>query len=189
MLYTAGYNKDQPSEVLLDRETLYKSTFKAKSDFVNTPIPEVGFKGIWDMFSQEEVVFMIMDPFGGKMNEISEFETPFPHRKRNLYNIQYMVKWDADGVEESNKHLRWIRVLYWYMRPYVTRSPRGAYVNYRDLDLGTNNLVKTSYQEARTWGVKYFKGNFERLARVKNEVDPDNFFRNEQSIPPLSSLL
>ncbi|GMN64431.1 hypothetical protein TIFTF001_033496 [Ficus carica] len=189
VLYIAGYNKDQPLEVLLDRETLYKSKFKAKSDFVNTPIPEVGFKGIWDMFSQEEVVFMIMDPFGGKMNEISEFETPFPHRKGNLYNIQYMVKWDADGVGESNKHLRWIRVLYWYMRPHVTRSPRGAYVNYRDLDLGTNNLVKKSYQEARTWGVKYFKGNFERLARVKNKVDPDNFFRNEQSIPPLPSLL
>ena len=29
---------------------------------------------------------MIMDPCGGRMNEISESETPFPHRKGNLYN-------------------------------------------------------------------------------------------------------
>uniref|UniRef100_A0A2N9JB54 FAD-binding PCMH-type domain-containing protein n=1 Tax=Fagus sylvatica TaxID=28930 RepID=A0A2N9JB54_FAGSY len=49
----------------------------------------------------------------------------------------------------------------------------------------TNKKGNTSYLEARVWGVKYFKGNFKRLAQVKSEVDPDNFFRNEQSIPPL----
>jgi len=29
--------------------------------------------------------------------------------------------------------------------------------------------------------------NFKRLAKVKTKVDPLNFFRNEQSIPPLVS--
>ncbi|KAL5200412.1 hypothetical protein ABZP36_021615 [Zizania latifolia] len=42
-----------------------------------------------------------------------------------------------------------------------------------------------SYEKARVWGEAYFKGNFERLAAVKAKVDPDNFFMNEQSIPPL----
>nr|CAB3486565.1 unnamed protein product [Digitaria exilis] len=41
------------------------------------------------------------------------------------------------------------------------------------------------YYAAKVWGEKYFKGNFERLAAVKGKVDPDDFFRNEQSIPPL----
>nr|CAB3484048.1 unnamed protein product [Digitaria exilis] len=41
------------------------------------------------------------------------------------------------------------------------------------------------YEKAKVWGEKYFKGNFERLAAVKGKVDPDDFFRNEQSIPPL----
>ncbi|KAK2985535.1 hypothetical protein RJ640_015860 [Escallonia rubra] len=44
---------------------------------------------------------------------------------------------------------------------------------------------KTSYEEASVWGVKYFKDNFKRLAEVKAMVDPDYFFRSEQTIPPL----
>ena len=77
----------------------------------------------------------------------------------------------------------------WASRPttYMSKNPRTGYVNYRDLDLGTNELEGnvTSYAKARIWGEKYFRGNFERLAAVKAMVDPDDFFRNEQSIPPL----
>ncbi|KAJ7015310.1 Cannabidiolic acid synthase [Populus alba x Populus x berolinensis] len=49
-----------------------------------------------------------------------------------------------------------------------------------------NNLGNTSYKQARIWGTKYFKNNFDRLVHVKTKVDPANFFRNEQSIPPLT---
>ncbi|XP_030479575.2 berberine bridge enzyme-like 22 [Cannabis sativa] len=190
VMYFAGYQKDQPIELLLDRKTLYKSSFKGKSDFVKQPIPESGLKGIWErLLEEDQFVCMIMDPFGGKMNEIPDSETPFPHRKGNMYNIQYLVKWNEDGTNVSNKHVRWIRMLYRYMRPYVSNSPRAAYINYRDLDLGTNRLGKTSFEEASVWGTKYFKGNFKRLVQVKNKVDPDNFFRNEQSIPPLLDLI
>jgi FAD/FMN-containing dehydrogenase len=31
--------------------------------------------------------------------------------------------------------------------------------------------------------MKYFNNNFERLVKIKTEVDPENFFRNEQSVP------
>ncbi|XP_044496262.1 berberine bridge enzyme-like 22 [Mangifera indica] len=186
-IYFAGFPKGSPLEVLLDKEQLYKSKFKAKSDFVTEPIPKNAIEGIWKMFQEEEeIAIMIMDPFGGKMNEILEFEVPFPHRKGNLYNIQYMVKWDEDGLETSSRHVNWIRSLYNYMTPFVSKFPRAAYVNYRDLDLGTNKNGKTAtYREAAAWGDKYFKDNFKRLARVKNKVDPENFFRNEQSIPLL----
>ncbi|CAL2252482.1 unnamed protein product [Prunus armeniaca] len=186
--YFAGFQKDQSPEVLLSRDPLWKSNFKAKSDYVKQPIPEVALNGIWERFQQDQTVFMIMDPYGGRMNEILEFEIPFPHRKGNLFNIQYIVKWDVNSVEETNKHIHWIRMLYRFMSPYVSRSPRGAYINYKDLDLGSNKQDNTSYLEASAWGTKYFKGNFKRLAQVKSKVDPDNFFRNEQSIPPLSAL-
>ncbi|CDP07326.1 unnamed protein product [Coffea canephora] len=73
------------------------------------------------------------------------------------------------------------------MAPCVSKSPRFGYVNYRDLDLGLNREDTSSYAEASSWGIKYFGNNFRRLARVKNVADPSNFFRNEQSIPPLSS--
>lgn len=184
--YFAGYQKKQPLEVLLSRDALYKSNFKAKSDFVENPIPEIRLQGIWERFKQEEQVFMILDPYGGKMDEISEFEIPFPHRKGNLYNIQYIVKWEVNEISEANKHMYWMSMLFRFMKPYVSNSPRGAYINYKDLQLGTNNKdTNTSYLEASSWGRKYFK----RLAQVKSKVDPHNFFRNEQSIPPLPGLI
>lgn len=58
------------------------------------------------------------------------------------------------------------------------------FLPYRDLDLGMNKKGNTSFVEASAWGVKYFKENFNRLVRVKTEVDPENLFRHEQSIPP-----
>jgi len=48
----------------------------------------------------------IMEPYGGRMSEISESEIPFPHRKGNLYNIPYIVKWEVNSIEESNKHIK-----------------------------------------------------------------------------------
>ena len=98
------------------------------------------------------------------MNEISESDILFPHRKGNLYNIQYLVCWDVNGIKASNKHVYWTRMLYEYMKPYVSKFPRATYLNYGDLDLGTNKESNVSYLEARVWGLKYFKGNFKRLA-------------------------
>jgi hypothetical protein len=83
--------------------------------------------------------------------------------------------------------MSWVRGVYEFLTPYVSKNPRSVYVNYRDLDIGTNELEGdvTSYAKASVWGEKYFKGNFKRLAAVKSKVDPYDFFRNEQSIPPL----
>ena len=50
-------------------------------------MPESVFQGISERFSHKKLVFMIMDPLGGKMDEIEEYEIPFPHRKGNIYNI------------------------------------------------------------------------------------------------------
>ncbi|CAO2826615.1 unnamed protein product [Amaranthus hypochondriacus] len=99
--------------------------------------------------------------------------------------------WDkylqVNEEEEAKRHIQWVRMLHNFMSPYVSKSPRTAYFNYRDLDLGINGINETtSYLEARAWGTKYFKNNFERLAKAKSSIDPSNFFRDEQSIPPFS---
>lgn len=57
-------------------------------------------------------------------------------------------------------------------------------MNYRDLDLGMNGGRNTSYPKVSTWGKQYFGNNFDRLVRVKTMIDPDDFFQNEQCIPP-----
>jgi hypothetical protein len=93
--------------------------------------------------------------------------------------------WSA--ATDGSAHTKWLKDFYAFMAPYVSQNPREAYVNYRDLDLGENVLVGnvTSYHAGKVWGEKYYKGNFLRLAMAKGEVDPDDYFRSEQSIPPL----
>ncbi|XWS10512.1 hypothetical protein CRYUN_Cryun39dG0086000 [Craigia yunnanensis] len=183
VLYHAGFPSETPPEVLLEGKSLFKNYFKAKSDFVQQPIPETGLEGLWKRLLEEDSPLMLWNPYGGKMANISESAIPFPHRKGNLFKIQYVTSWYEGSKEATTKHFDWIRGVYDYMGAYVPTSPRAAYVNYRDLDLGMNNKSNTSFSQASIWGAKYFKCNFHRLVKVKSKVDPDNFFRHEQSIP------
>jgi len=187
VLYIAGYPSGTSPEVLLKGRPLFRNYFKAKSDFVREPIPEPGLKGLWNKLLETDSFIMIWNPYGGMMSRIPEDQTPFPHRNGTIYKIQYVATWQDGEAATANKHMAWINDLYDYMEPYVSKSPREAYVNYRDLSLGMNKDHNTDANNARTWGLKYFKNNFERLVQIKTKFDPENFFRHEQSIPPLPS--
>ncbi|XP_042029523.1 berberine bridge enzyme-like 8 [Salvia splendens] len=168
-----------------------KGYSKQKSNYVKKPIPKQGFEGIWEKFYKDEAMdglTFLLQPYGGRMAEISESAIPFPHRGGNLYLITHLINWGEESARDSESYVRWSRRIEDYLTPYVSSNPREAYLNYRDLDIGVNNVVgETSYKQASVWGRKYFKNNFDRLVRVKTMVDPGNFFRNEQSIPPLRS--
>ncbi|KAM3701084.1 hypothetical protein ACB098_05G145900 [Castanea mollissima] len=175
-------------KVLLNR-TLTVNSYKAKSDYVRQPIPEAALEGIWPRFFEKEAQssVIILNPYGGRMSEISESATPFPHRAGVIGKIQYLVYWSEEGTAATKKHVRWMRRLYAYMAPYVSNFPREVCINYRDLDIGKNKKgCRTSLRQASVWGTKYFKNNFKRLVFVKTVFDPTNFFRNEHCIPPLS---
>ncbi|XP_038680033.1 berberine bridge enzyme-like 18 [Tripterygium wilfordii] len=189
-LYFPGFPVEYPI-ALLNRTDPDLRFFKAKSDYVKEPIPESALEGLWERFYEQEAVgaVLIFHPYGGRMSEVSESNLPFPHRAGNLYEIQHLVYWHEEGNEASQKYISWMRRVYGYLAPFVSKNPRAAYINYRDLDIGTNKKggKLTSYKEARIWGVKYFKNNFDRLVQVKTRVDPANFFQDEQSIPPISA--
>ena len=174
-----------PIEVLLERPTKPAIFLKRKSDYVKEPISNAGLEAIWKTMIELEDVAMLWNPYGGVMNEISETKTAFPHRAGNIFKIQYSTNWMVEGIEATNLYLNKTRKLFEAMTPYVSKNPREAFLNYRDLDIGTSS--NGNYEEAKVYGIKYFKGNFDRLVRVKTNVDPDNFFRNEQSIPTLPS--
>ncbi|XP_019095725.1 PREDICTED: cannabidiolic acid synthase-like 2 isoform X2 [Camelina sativa] len=184
--YISGFPIHTPTNILLQGKSPFpKVNFKAKSDFVKTPIPESGLKGIFQKLLKEDIPLMIWNPYGGMMARIPESQIPFPHRKGVLFKVQYVTSW-LDSDKRPSKHMNWIRDFYNYMTPYVSSNPRQAYVNYRDLDLGKNTKdTKTCFKQAQGWGANYFKNNFNRLVSIKSKVDPENFFRHEQSIPPM----
>ncbi|MED6192883.1 hypothetical protein PIB30_013973 [Stylosanthes scabra] len=178
-------------QVLLQRTPTPPQTYKGKSDYLRHPIPESGLEGIWKLLKEYggERSLMQLFPYGGRMDEIPESELPFPHRSGNLCLVAYLVFLHhlEEDDESAQKLINWLTGLYRYMEPFVSSSPRAAYLNYRDLDIGVNNIGYTSYEQASIWGLKYFKNNFQRLVNVKTKVDPLNFFRYEQSIPSLVS--
>ncbi|TXG57891.1 hypothetical protein EZV62_015720 [Acer yangbiense] len=187
VLYLDRHPLNTPPEILLQAKPSFKVHFKGKMDFVKEPIPGIALEGLWKKLLEEDNPVIELNPYGGVMSKISEYEIPFPHRKGNIFEILYLTIWQEGGdKKQATKHIDWIRSLYNYMGTYVSKFPRGSYVNVRDLDLGMNmKISNSSFFEATVWGSKYFKDNFNRLIRVKTQVDPKNFFRHEQSIPPL----
>ncbi|XWS48427.1 hypothetical protein CRYUN_Cryun13aG0075700 [Craigia yunnanensis] len=187
-----GRIQNESLEILLDRNSrapLFSPSYKGKSDYVKEPIPEIRLRGLLSRLYEEEAksAVIVFFAYGGIMDKIPETATPFPHRAGNLYKILYNVGWEEKENLNSERYISWARRVYSYMSSFVSKSPREAYINYRDLDIGTNNKGNTSYGQASIWGRKYFKNNFDRLVRVKTMIDPENFFRHEQSIPSLIS--
>ncbi|CAK8578129.1 unnamed protein product [Lathyrus sativus] len=183
VLWWASIGNDSKPEVLLDRNVDSAKFLKRKSDYVENPISKDGLEGIWKKVIELGKVGLVFNPYGGKMNAVASDATAFPHRAGNLFKIQYSVNWDEPGLDVENNFTNQARMLYSYMTPFVSNSPRRAFLNYRDLDIGTNDFGNNSYEQGRVYGMKYFNSNFERLVKIKTEVDPENFFRNEQSIP------
>ncbi|EYU43214.1 hypothetical protein MIMGU_mgv1a026362mg [Erythranthe guttata] len=171
---------------LLSRKALVTSAFKMKSDYVKTPISRGDLGRIYQKLISSGNIWMAMNAYGGMMSEVADTETAFPHRVGNIYKIQYLTYWNETGPDSDKANIQSIRNFYDFMTPFVSKNPREAFLNYRDIDIGsTDNVGPNAYSEARVYGEKYFKGNFDRLVQVKTKVDPTNFFRNEQSIPVL----
>ncbi|KAB1222877.1 Reticuline oxidase-like protein [Morella rubra] len=183
VVWWANYDNGTSPDVLLDRNPDSANFLKRKSDYVQTPISKDSLEWLWKRMIELGKTGLVFNPYGGQMSKIAASATPFPHRAGNLFKIQYSVNWEDEGIEADRNYTAQIRRLYSYMTPFVSKNPRSAYLNYRDLDIGTNQNDKNSYQDGEVYGVKYFNDNFNRLVKIKSAVDPDNFFWNEQSIP------
>ncbi|KAG7546775.1 FAD-binding domain PCMH-type [Arabidopsis suecica] len=172
---------------LLDRPSdPPRAFFKSKSDYVKKPIPKEGMEKIWKTMLNFNKMYIEWNAYGGVMDKIPANATAFPHRKGNLFKIQYYALWTDANATDNNLGL--MREIYHEMEPYVSSNPREAFLNYRDIDVGSNPSGKTNLEEAKIYGSKYFLGNFKRLMEVKAKYDPVNFFRFEQSIPPVRAM-
>ncbi|KAE8673435.1 Reticuline oxidase-like protein [Hibiscus syriacus] len=182
VLWWTNIDVGTPPSVLLDRNVNDADFLKRKSDYVQTPIHREGLESLWQKMTELGNVGLACNAYGGRMDQLSATDTPFPHRTGNLYKIQYSVNWDEPGNEADMNYTSQARELHEFMTQFVSNNPRRAYFNYRDIDIGTTETW--SYEQGKVYGESYFTGNYERLVDVKTAVDPKNFFRNEQSIPP-----
>jgi FAD/FMN-containing dehydrogenase len=139
--------------------------FKAKSDYVNTPLSAEGIKRLVSGIAARQgqgLGALYLDPYGGAINRVPKADTAFVHRDA-LFSIQYTAQWSGDATQS----LAWLDALYAQMRPYVSGL---AYQNYIDPQLPN-------------WQHAYYGSNLARLKAVKRKVDPKRAFRFPQSIP------
>nr|GEW06898.1 berberine bridge enzyme-like 8 [Tanacetum cinerariifolium] len=153
--HPVGTSKD----ALLSRSQQSKRSrpFKIKSDFLKSPISKHGMESIFNKMKELKNQMITFNPLGGRMNEISEFAKPYPHRAGNLAKIEYETYWEDAGTEAANQYVQYARLMHEHMTPYVSKNPREAFFNYRDLDIGVNHNGKNSYEEGKVYGVKYWK--------------------------------
>ncbi|TYJ12817.1 hypothetical protein E1A91_A10G007000v1 [Gossypium mustelinum] len=186
-VYCANFPNGTSIDVLLDRVQENKVFSKSKSDYYKALIPKQGLETLWQGLMDIEDILVQMNPYGGRMEEILDSETAFAHRAGNLFMVLYRVQWSEShgGINTTERYVEMSRRLYEAMAPYTSSNPREAFLNYRDLDIGSNESDETDFEDAQEYGAKYFRNNFIRLAKAKATIDPENFFKNEQSIPPL----
>ena len=103
---------------------------------------------------------------GGAINRVAADATAYPHRAANFVMTVH-ARWEDSSMDAIC--IDWARKLFDRTVPY---SAGGVYVNF------------ISEGEERVDAA--FGANFEQLAKVKRKYDPDNFFRVNQNIKPVS---
>ena len=108
---------------------------------------------------------MHLYPIDGTAHDVGESDTPWAYRHANWAEV--IVGVDPDPA--SAGRLRDWTVAYWEaLHPY---SAGGAYVNFM-MDEGQERVQAT------------YRGNYDRLARIKAKYDPGNLFNVNQNIRP-----
>lgn len=107
-------------------------------------------------------------PIDGACNEISNEETAWSNR--DVRWAQVIIGVDPDAAN-SDKVTQWAKD---YYNDLIPHAMGGAYVNFMMNE--DQKRVKDSY-----------KGNYDRLAKIKREYDPTNFFHINQNIKPASN--
>jgi FAD/FMN-containing dehydrogenase len=111
---------------------------------------------------------MHMYPINGAAHRVGASETAWSYR--DAVWSQVIVGVDPDPANRE-KITNWARGYYDAVHPY---GAGGAYVNFM-MEEGEDR-VRASY-----------RGNYDRLAKIKAKYDPENFFRVNQNIKPASS--
>jgi FAD/FMN-containing dehydrogenase len=106
---------------------------------------------------------VVAEYYGGATSRVSGSDTAFPHRQAP-WDIIIAAQWANPA--ETPQHRAWARGVADALHPYST----GAHIL---AALDEDDVVQTA-----------FGANLQRLAAIKKEYDPANFFRVNQNIKP-----
>lgn len=109
-----------------------------------------------------------IEPMGGAIARVGKTETAFEHRDA-AYSLLILAGWEDPAQNDAN--VAWARELWEATQPFSTG---GVYVNY----LGTEGDERVR----QAYGI-----NHARLAALKAQYDPHNFFRLNQNIRPATA--
>jgi FAD/FMN-containing dehydrogenase/pimeloyl-ACP methyl ester carboxylesterase len=104
---------------------------------------------------------------GGALNEHAGDDGAVGNRDAQ-FACGVIGSWEP-GEPRGEEFKRWVRDAGASMRPFATG---GGYVNFQMADEGQDR-VRESYG-----------ANYDRLAAIKREYDPDNLFRSNRNVPP-----
>lgn len=108
---------------------------------------------------------MHLYPINGACHRVAPDATAFGHRDANFSMVILAASGDP-AMDETNT--KWVRD---YSDAVAPHSELGGYVNFMDDDDGTR--IRANYG-----------ANYDRLAKIKRQLDPDNLFKMNQNIAP-----
>ena len=151
---------------------LSREAYSAKSSYLDGPSDSSHAARLVEAVEHLQVVAptlgggLAFDAYGGVINRVAKSATAFVHRDK-LACIQATCSWSpyasASQIAAGAGWLTWLG-------SDVFSASTGAYQNYIDPTLAE-------------WQAAYYGENFDRLVKVKREVDPGNLFHFAQSIP------
>ena len=106
-------------------------------------------------------------PIDGACHRVAVDDTAFAHRDAQ-FAVVIAGTWQDPA--DNKTHTRWVRDYYDALRPY---SEEGGYINFMSGD--DQNRAPANYG-----------ANYQRLREAKSKFDPENLFRMNQNILPVS---
>ena len=108
---------------------------------------------------------MHLYPVNGAVHRLTNSDTPWGYRDANFTHVIAAIFPDPADTDANRK---WVRDYYDELHPH---SSGGAYVNFMHEE--DQERIKASY-----------RGNYDRLAKIKAKYDPSNLFHVNQNIQP-----
>jgi FAD/FMN-containing dehydrogenase len=156
---------------LLDPEFPNGNRYYTKEAHINA-LPEEALQILVDRWAGMKMSGEIeIIGLGGAMARVPDDATAFANRQNNWW-LNFALHWDH--AEEDKANVAQIRAAHDALKPWLSK---GIYANMLNFDEQDRLIDAYGGQE-----------RYDRLARVKAQYDPDNFFRsNNAAIAPASA--